>query len=370
MNDDPDNTGFLGMLAEHYRESGKNEEAFLIYEKLFKIDSGHGVLQLSFIDFLADLGEYDQVVSNLNILLLNENVTKDEKLQIFSRLLNDKNLFVEEGDQIIVSALIFNALYKDDPAVALFMAEIYEKVGKDNEAVDVLIDYTTSYPNQYYVWDRLLLKLNDTDRTDELYKYSKAAATKFNMAPLPKLLFALAATERDEYETALNELNKVAIIVDNQPDYMMQILSMEADIHYRMEDYNEAFKTYEEALIIVPEDPVILNNYAYFLSEQERDLKKAGKMIKKCLDIESNATYLDTYAWILFKMGKYRNAEKVMNNIFVSSEVIDPDILEHYGYIKSKLKECDEAVTLWQAVLRIDKSRKYLIEEIENCLIK
>ncbi len=43
-----------------------------------------------------------------------------------------------------------------------------------------------------------------------------------------------------------------------------------------------------------------LNNYAYYLSEQGKDLHKAESMSYKTIKAEpNNGTYLDTYAWIL-----------------------------------------------------------------------
>lgn len=52
-----------------------------------------------------------------------------------------------------------------------------------------------------------------------------------------------------------------------------------------------------------------MNNYAYYLSEMEIQLDKAEEMISNVIQLEpSNATYLDTYAWVLFKRGKYMEA--------------------------------------------------------------
>ncbi|GAO31297.1 hypothetical protein [Geofilum rubicundum] len=62
-----------------------------------------------------------------------------------------------------------------------------------------------------------------------------------------------------------------------------------------------------------------MNNYAYYLSEMEIQLDKAEEMISNVIQLEpSNATYLDTYAWVLFKRGKYMEAlfiiEQAMEN--------------------------------------------------------
>ena len=55
----------------------------------------------------------------------------------------------------------------------------------------------------------------------------------------------------------------------------------------------------------------MLNNYSYFLSEQDKDLKRALEMSKKVMESEpGNATYIDTYGWILFKLGLYKEAKE------------------------------------------------------------
>ena len=52
-----------------------------------------------------------------------------------------------------------------------------------------------------------------------------------------------------------------------------------------------------------------LNNYAYFLAEEGGDIEKAYRMGKRAVEIDpENPTFLDTYAWILFKKGDFENA--------------------------------------------------------------
>ena len=63
---------------------------------------------------------------------------------------------------------------------------------------------------------------------------------------------------------------------------------------------------FDEVLKINPNDILVLNNYAYYLSVERRDLDKAEEMSYKTVKAEpNNATYLDTYAWILFEKGNY-----------------------------------------------------------------
>ena len=67
--------------------------------------------------------------------------------------------------------------------------------------------------------------------------------------------------------------------------------------------------TMRRLLTLSPDDPLLLNNYAYFLAEGGSDLKKALRMAEKVMELDGdNPTYIDTYAWVLYKLGKYREA--------------------------------------------------------------
>ena len=98
------------------------------------------------------------------------------------------------------------------------------------------------------------------------------------------------------------------------------------------------------------------------------DDKEAETMAKKVIETErNNTTFLDTYAWVLFKRGKTREAAKIMEKIIASGEKDDAEWYEHYGYILKKMGKCREAVEKWEKALYIDNSKSKLKEEITNC---
>ncbi len=114
---------------------------------------------------------------------------------------------------------------------------------------------------------------------------------------------------------------------------------------------------------------MVLNNYAYFLAEAGRDLKLALQMIQKVVAEEAdNNTYADTYAWVLFKLKRVKEAYAVMQRIFENGKEISAEHFEHMGYIKKALKKCDEAVIYWQHALDEDGTKEYLQNEIRKCV--
>ena len=61
-----------------------------------------------------------------------------------------------------------------------------------------------------------------------------------------------------------------------------------------------------------------------------------------------NATYLDTYAWILFEKGRYDEARIYIDDALLSNEEKSPGIVEHAGDIYYMTGDADKAVELWQ----------------------
>ena len=191
---------------------------------------------------------------------------------------------------------------------------------------------------------------------------------KFNTSLPAKLLYANGALETGKYSIALEELKKAEILAGESKDLMLQVLMMRADVYYRMKDYSKAFETFEEALKSNNDDLTVLNNYAYYLAEQNKNLKEAEVMARKVIEKEKgNTTFLDTYGWVLYKRGKLKEAAKVMESIIGKGEKSDAVWYEHYGYILKKQNKCKEAVYNWNVSLKIDSTKTELIKEIRNC---
>ena len=111
----------------------------------------------------------------------------------------------------------------------------------------------------------------------------------------------------------------------------------------------EAYAAYDSSLVYNPDNIGTLNNYAYYLSVERKDLDKAEEMSYRTVKAEpENATYLDTYAWILFEKKRYTEAriyiEQAMKNGGDTSQVI----VEHCGDVYYMLGEKEKALEYWK----------------------
>ena len=109
----------------------------------------------------------------------------------------------------------------------------------------------------------------------------------------------------------INVLSTLGLVYDD--------LKMDADCE----------RVYEQALKFYPDNVLIMNNYAYHLSERGKRLQEALEMSKKSVEKEpENSSYLDTYGWIFFKLKEiYANfliTEKCYVQILLACRVSMP----------------------------------------------
>ena len=368
LKENPAEILYNGILAEIYRKKGLNDKAEEVYKKLLDLDSTNPQTLLSLSDFMIAEKKYDDLFVLLNIIAVNEKVTMENKIALLSKLIDTEDIVKNKGKELEVALRIFEEGEKNKDFINLIRPELYQKMGRKEDAITRLEEIIIMNPNIYFAWEKLLILYSDTRNFDKLYIRGKECATRFNMSYPAKILYASGAMEKKLYEEALEELRKAKILAGNQNEMLIQVVSMEADIYYRKGEYDKSFVLFKEALEYNPDDVIILNNYAYYLAEQNKDIKEAEKMIKRVIEKEKdNNTFLDTYAWVLYKSGKTRDAIKVMEDIMARDNKPDPDWFEHYGYMMKSLRKCEVAINYWKRALELEPERIELINAIESC---
>jgi len=365
---DPDNIVFNGYLAAIYRHEGNPEKAREVYNQLIERNPDNPAIQLSLCEFLLSEKNYNELFDLLNIVLINNKITKEEKVSLIAELIGNKDILRDHGDKIQMAVMVLEADYKNDDILALLRPELLQNMGKREEAALRLEEIINLNPESYYAWEKLLLVYYELKDYKKLQMKGGECSTKFNRSIIAKMLYATGAMENEDFTIALEELRKADILAGDNKKLKLQVLTMKADIHYRMKNYTEAFKSYDEALKMDNNDLTVMNNFAYYLAEQDMQLKDAEQMAKTVIEKEEgNNTFLDTYAWVLYKRGKTREAAKIMERIINSESGNDAEYFEHYGYILRKLGKCRDAVKNWEKAVILDKEKTNLIKEIENC---
>ena len=212
---------------------------------------------------------------------------------------------------------------------------------------------------------------------DSLCYYSKRAVEDLPENPFFHLIYGQALQVADRYSESLVEYEKAYKMYDanrTQEDAQNRMFSLHgmAQCYTNLGRQSSAFGVYELILEENPNDATALNNFAYNLAKSGQELEKAEKMSMRSLKIEPlNATFLDTYAFILFKEERYQEALFVMERcVDQSGSNINSEELDHYGDILKALGKNDEAAKVWKQALEADPDNMTIKKKLDEISAK
>ncbi len=122
----------------------------------------------------------------------------------------------------------------------------------------------------------------------------------------------------------------------------------------RLGEFENAETEFKLILEKTPENALVLNYLGYMYADRGINLKKALKMIKKAVAHEpDNGAFLDSYAWVLYKLGRYDDALAQMEKA-LDSDRNDPILFDHHGDILAALDNPGQARDSWEKALELD----------------
>jgi tetratricopeptide (TPR) repeat protein len=116
---------------------------------------------------------------------------------------------------------------------------------------------------------------------------------------------------------------------------------------YDVLGYREkSIRLYRAILELEPDNALMMNNLAYVLALQGKELPQAKELALKVVAMEpANAGYLDTLGWVLFRMGEYEKAREVLEKAR-GLNPLEAEIAEHLGNVYEKLGHNEKAVEM------------------------
>ena len=156
-----------------------------------------------------------------------------------------------------------------------------------------------------------------------------------------------------EFDKVLEICGKVLEVAPQDSSSSLRAWSTIGDIWHQKGDAKKSYKAYDKALKINPNYIYVLNNYAYYLSQEGKKLGKAYAMSKKTIEAEpDNPTYLDTFGWILYLQGKALEAKPFFKHAMLYGGKESPVVMDHYAEVLYALKEYDLAFVYWNLALQ------------------
>lgn len=341
---------YLTILGDAYLENGKEEEAYATYQKVLSEDAGYAPAMLSLASYYEKKGLDSLYHVQLDSVLLNQKVESDMKLNIMRQLIARS----ERGDKDsikIVSLLDAMLAQKQENAdIAMLAVQYLLSKRMDERAKPVLHQVLDLDPENKPARLQLLSFAISKNNMDEVIQVCSPAIEYMPEALEFYYYLGLAHYQKKQMNEALGVFQKGVRQVKPESDKTLvsDFYSIMGDLYHMKKMNVEAYAAYDSALVYKPDNIGALNNYAYYLSVERKNLDKAEEMSYRTVKAEpSNGTYLDTYAWILFEKGKYAEARIYIDQAMQGESSKSSVVVEHCGDIYYKNGEYEKAVEYW-----------------------
>ena len=303
-------------------------------------------------------------------MLLNPRTAVEEKVGLLRQVIGHNEQ--TGGDSTVVLRLFSELLDRQNPSadIAELCAAYMSLKQMPQDSIAKMLELVLSIaPDNasarlqlvQYAWD---------DQDDQRIVDLCQEARQYNPEEMAFYYYqGMAYYRQKDKDHALESFqNGISVINDDsRPAIVSDFYSVMGDLLYQKGRQQEAFAAYDSCLAWKPDNIGCLNNYAYYLSVLGIQLEKAEQMSRETIKAEPrNGTYLDTYAWILFKKEDYERARNYIDQAVINNENHSSDILEHAGDIYALCGDMEKALKYWEEALAGDTKNKTLKKKIKR----
>ncbi len=371
INDNPYSADSQVAMAELYAQAKIDSLATKHYDAAMRIDSARLETLLSYGDYAERRGDNKKYLDILQIVFKSGDLDTADKISLINEAISNSELYRRE--YLRIGDLIRTLLLQSPMSRSVIEMQCRHLIsmGMAEEAVKFMKSYVNESVADMALFRTIIGIERHLMRTDSVEHYLHMAADKFPEESSFRFERAYTLVEQERYDDAIECYR--AEMEGATDSLQSAMLGTIGDVYHQMALKSEAagdtksaakhmklcYRHYDKALKADEDNIMVLNNYAYFLSERGGNLQRAYDMSKRSTELDvSNPTFLDTYAWILYRMGRYANAKVAMRQAISFDRSENGEIAMHYGEILSVLGESTMAEFYWGKALEWGMSKE------------
>lgn len=354
----PIDQNYTLMLGNWLMQHKGQKEAYKLYTEALNADPSNVYAQSAMYDYYRAMSQDSLANGMMNRILLGKNTPQKSRIQFLRQAIMDSEERKDDSTEVVKLIDRVQQVVPTDTLVAQMRVAYYsmKKFPKPdvNKALSELLELQPDNAGT-----RMQLIQNEWDSGN--WKKIDSLSTPGMLYNPDEMAFyyfsGLSRWYEKDNRGALDALQRGtrAITDKSNRETVGVIYSILGEIYHNMGNKAQSFAAYDSCLQWKPDDVVTLNNYAYYLGEEGVSLKKAEEMSAKAVKAEpKNATYLDTYAWVLYKQKRYAEAKIYIDMAlkFTADSTNDATLREHAGDIYVGLKNYTSAVEFYKQALQ------------------
>lgn len=368
INTNPREPRYHKMLADLYEANNMKEKAAKVYEELLQIipDDPNALIYLA--EMYRMKGDQAAATEYLKKAFSSPGLSIDTKVRIlFSYLQKMMKGEQQQKEEAFTLAQLLIETHPAEPKAHAIYGDLLYQDKQMEEALNQYLQALEIDSSVFEVWQQIFFIYSELKRNEDLEKITHSALELFPNQPLVYFFNGVAKNALKKYREAVEILKLGEPLVIDNPLLRAQILSTLGESYNDLKEYALSDSAFEKSLLFDPDNAYTMNNYSYYLSLRNENLERARTLSEKSNKmIPDNDAFQDTYAWILYKMGKYDDAREWIEKSLKNGGDTNPVILEHYGDILFKLGEVDKAVSYWQKAKSLGSESELIGKKIAD----
>lgn len=337
----PNDLNYLASYGEALMMDDQKKKALEVYHDVLRQEPDNNRVLLSLRTYYQAENQQQMVDSLTERVLTNRNSTLQDKVNLLRQEIQaSENAY---GDSTRVIGLFRKVMERPEaePELGVLFVQYMELKKMPNDSISPVLEQILTRQPDYaaariqlvgYAWEA-----DDMDRVISLCQ----EARQYSPEEMAFYYYqGIAYYKRDSLDQALSAFqNGIGVINDDSnPRIVADFYAVMGDILHQKGKVKEAFEAYDSCLKWQDDNIGCLNNYAYYLSELGEQLSRAEEMSYKTIKAEPhNATYLDTYAWILYMQGRYAEAK-----IYIDQALQNMDETQSNDVIKEHAEKINQ----------------------------
>ncbi len=370
----PNDMRYRVLLGDMYVGQQHYDEALEVYKSVEAEDPANINLMASMLNYYSVTNQDSLYRVQLDAISTNPKLDGTTRLRFLNSLVMNHLQSGKDHEHLLS---IFDKVLKmpqNDIQIAELCARYMITIDQPAERVKPVLNQIISIdPENIMARSQLLQYATDTEDTLEVIRVCRPAADLDIDDPVFYYYLGIAYYQMDSAQRAVEAFKRGFRHVKDATNLQLvtNMYALLGDSYHKMGDMRHAYESYDSCLAIRPDEAMVLNNYAYYLSLERKQLDKAEEMSRRSLEKNADShTFLDTYAWILFQQKRYGEAkeyiDKALEAMGQELEADDANIIEHAGDIYAKCRLMEQALKYWQLSASLSKPSTVLMKKISK----
>lgn len=339
------------LLAEVYENNNQAKKAAEAYHEAEQSFPDEPVIQFALVQYYVKSKNLGKVEYYLEKAVLNNKTGMEDRISLLLPFIQYRN---DDSSSKKMAMELTRKLAMQQPprieAMTLY-GDLMLADGKPDEALIQYKNIIAKDSSVFNAWQQVMYIYTTRSENDSVIAYSEKAIRIFPKESMAYYLGGIGYMQTRQNHKAIDFLNNAIRFQTNSNDNLLSDMLVSLGDVYNIENrFSSSDSCYRAALLMQPDNATALNNFSYYLSVRGEHLDEAEKMSGKSLKLRPDeATFMDTYGWILYKQGKYKEAKiYILKAIEFARNQADPTLWEHLGDIEYKLGNKKQALEHWE----------------------